>query len=91
LERQARITISYLMTEFKSKMEILRCLPVVGSRIANWLEGAPTVGVLRLTGVIGQVGMGRRGGLSLAERNQFTRRISGASLPDRGPYSSIGG
>ncbi len=63
------------MTEFKSKMEILRCLPVVGSRIANWLEGAPTVGVLRLTGVIGQVGMGRRGGLSLAEQARSIERL----------------
>ncbi|MEC8371425.1 MAG: S49 family peptidase [Pseudomonadota bacterium] len=40
----------------------------MGDRIADRLEGAPTVGVLRLTGVIGQLGPGRRGGLSLSEQ-----------------------
>ena len=56
------------MNEDKSKSEIIRALPVVGDRIADRLEGAPTVGVLRLTGVIGQLGPGRRRGLSLSEQ-----------------------
>ena len=57
------------------KTETLRGLPVVGGRIADWLEGAPTVGVLRLTGVIGQVSIGRRGGLSLAEQASSIERL----------------
>lgn len=56
------------MNEDKSKSEIIRALPVVGDRIADRLEGAPTVGVLRLTGVIGQLGPSRRGGLSLSDQ-----------------------
>ena len=57
------------------KTETLRGLPVVGGRIADWLEGAPTVGVLRLTGVIGQNSIGRRGGLSLAEQASSIERL----------------
>ena len=56
------------MNEDKSKSEIIRALPVVGDRIADRLEGDPTVGVLRFTGVIGQLGPGRRRGLSLSEQ-----------------------
>ena len=57
------------------KTKTLRGLPVVGGRIADWLEGAPTVGVLRLAGVIGQVSIGRRGGLSLAEQASSIERL----------------
>ncbi len=57
------------------KTKTLRGLPVVGGRVADWLEGAPTVGVLRLTGVIGQVSIGRRGGLSLAEQASSIERL----------------
>ncbi|MED5359211.1 MAG: S49 family peptidase [Pseudomonadota bacterium] len=56
------------MNADKTKSEIIRALPVVGGRIADRLEGAPTVGVLRLTGVIGHLGPGRRRGLSLSEQ-----------------------
>ena len=48
------------MTEKTLKIDLLRGLPVVGEPLADRLEGAPTVGVLRLTGVIGPNGMGRR-------------------------------
>ena len=56
------------MNEDKSKSEIIRALPVVGDRIADRLEGAPTVGVLRLTGVIGQFGLQPPGRPSLSEQ-----------------------
>ena len=41
------------------------CVPVVGPRLAKRFERAPTVAVLRLSGVIGQLGGIRRGGLTL--------------------------
>ena len=43
-----------------SKFDMLRDVPIVGKRLADRLEGAPTIGVLRLTGVIGPTGTGRR-------------------------------
>ena len=55
------------MSEDSSTFDKLRRVPLVGERLANKLEGAPTVGVLRLSGVIGQLGAGRKGGLTLAE------------------------
>jgi len=56
------------MTETYSKIEFLRGVPIVGEKLANALDGAPTVGVLRLSGIIGSSGMGRRTGLALAEQ-----------------------
>lgn len=56
------------MTDKSSKIELLRGVPVIGERLADRLDGAPTVGVLRLSGVIGQVGPGRRNGLALSEQ-----------------------
>jgi signal peptide peptidase SppA len=55
------------MTISQSKLEILRQLPWAGERLANRIEGAPTVGVLRLAGIIGQLGPSRRSGLNLAD------------------------
>lgn len=55
------------MSEYISKFDMLRDLPIVGERLADRLEGAPTIGVLRLTGVIGPTGTGRRHSLSLSE------------------------
>ena len=49
----------------KNLLSYLRYLPFVGERIADRLEGAPTVAVLRLNGVIGGHGLSRRG-LNLA-------------------------
>ncbi|MDH3702515.1 MAG: S49 family peptidase [Alphaproteobacteria bacterium] len=54
------------MTENKTK-SWLRRIPVVGPRLAKCFERAPTVAVLRLSGVIGQLGGIRRGGLTLDE------------------------
>ena len=42
-------------------------VPVVGQRLADRMEHTPTVAVLRLSGVIGQMGSMRRGGLALSE------------------------
>ena len=42
-------------------------VPIVGSRLADRIERTPTVAVLRLNGVIGQLGPVRRGGLALAD------------------------
>jgi len=42
-------------------------VPVVGRRLADRIERAPTVAVLRLAGIIGQLGPLRRGGLALAD------------------------
>jgi len=52
------------MTENKSK-SWLSGVPVVGPRLAKRFERAPNVAVLRLSGVIGQLGGIRRGGLTL--------------------------
>lgn len=58
------------MSENKSKSWIGR-IPVVGKRVGR----APTVAVLRLSGVIGQLGGLRRGGLTL---NDLAERIEKA-------------
>lgn len=42
-------------------------IPLVGDRLADRLARAPTVAVLRLSGVIGQLGPTRRGGMNLAD------------------------
>lgn len=42
-------------------------VPIIGRRLADRIERVPIVAVLRLSGVIGQLGPVRRGGLALAE------------------------
>lgn len=42
-------------------------VPIVGRRLADRIDRSPTVAVVRLSGVIGQLGPVRRGGLALAE------------------------
>jgi signal peptide peptidase SppA len=42
-------------------------IPVVGRKLAEKIDRSPTVAVLRLSGVIGQLGPVRRGGLVLAD------------------------
>lgn len=42
-------------------------VPVVGPKLAEKIDRSPTVAVLRLSGVIGQLGPVRRGGLALAD------------------------
>ena len=63
------------MTETSSKIGFLRGVPIVGKKLANALDGAPTVGVLRLNGIIGSSGMGRRTGLALAEQASSIERV----------------
>lgn len=63
------------MTETSSKIEFLRGVPIVGETLANALDSAPTVGVLRLSGIIGSSGMGRRTGLALAEQASSIERV----------------
>jgi len=63
------------MTETSSKIGFLRGVPIVGEKLANALDGAPTVGVLRLSGIIGSSGMGRRTGLALAEQASSIERV----------------
>jgi len=54
------------MSKTKEKHWLSR-VPIVGTRLADRLERAPVVAVLRLAGVIGQLGPVRRGGLTLAD------------------------
>ncbi|HSF93913.1 MAG TPA: S49 family peptidase, partial [Thermohalobaculum sp.] len=54
------------MTENKQN-SWLRRVPLVGPGLAKRFQRAPTVAVLRLSGVIGQLGGLRRGGLTLDE------------------------
>jgi signal peptide peptidase SppA len=42
-------------------------VPFVGQRLADRIERVPTVAVVRLAGIIGQLGPMRRGGLTLAD------------------------
>lgn len=51
----------------KNEHKMLRKVPFIGGRIADRLENAPIVPVLRLTGVIGEAGRFRKGGLTLAD------------------------
>ncbi len=55
------------MREDNPSLDLIRRLPWAGERIVARLEGRPTVAVLRLSGVIGQVGVTHRTGLTLAE------------------------
>ncbi len=54
------------MSDSKGKSWLSR-VPFVGQRLADRIERAPTVAVVRLAGVIGQLGPLRRGGLTLAD------------------------
>lgn len=54
------------MTDSKKNGWLTR-VPLVGQRLADRMEHTPTVAVLRLSGVIGQMGSIRRGGLALSE------------------------
>jgi signal peptide peptidase SppA len=54
------------MADSKGKSWLAR-VPLVGQRLADRFTRAPTVSVVRLSGVIGQLGPIRRGGLSLAD------------------------
>lgn len=54
------------MTDSKKNGWLTR-VPVVGQRLADRMEHTPTVAVLRLSGVIGQMVSMRRGGLALSE------------------------
>jgi signal peptide peptidase SppA len=63
------------MTETSPKIEFLRGIPIVGEKLANVLDGAPTVGVLRLSGIIGSSGMGRQTSLALAEQASSIDRV----------------
>jgi signal peptide peptidase SppA len=55
------------MSDAKKKSWLTR-VPIVGERLADRIQGVPTVAVIRLTGVIGQLGPVRRGGLTLADQ-----------------------
>ena len=55
------------MSDGKKKSWLAR-VPLVGERIADRIQHVPTVAVLRLSGVIGQLGPIRRGGLTLADQ-----------------------
>ena len=54
------------MTDSKKDAWLTR-VPIIGQRLADRMEHTPTVAVLRLSGVIGQMGSMRRGGLDLSE------------------------
>lgn len=45
----------------------VRKIPFIGSKLADRMEMAPVVPVIRLTGVVGDAGRFRQGGLSLAD------------------------
>lgn len=51
-----------------TKKSWLARVPIVGERLADRIQGVPTVAVIRLTGVIGQMAPVRRGGLTLADQ-----------------------
>ena len=63
------------MSEETPKMKTLRSVPIIGARIADRIEAAPTVGVLRLSGVIGPPGMVRRQALALTELASSIERV----------------
>ena len=64
------------MAKEDTKIDMLRKIPFVGKRIANCLEDVPTVGVLRLTGIIGPPGSpGRRVSLALSELSSSIDRL----------------
>ena len=61
------------MAEKPEKSWLAR-IPLVGQRIADRIERVPTVAVLRLAGVIGQLGPVRRGGLTLADQAETIQK-----------------
>ena len=63
------------MSKASFKIETLRRVPIIGARIADLIEAAPTVGVLRLSGVIGPPGMGYRQALALTELASSIERV----------------
>jgi len=77
----------------KDLLAWLRRLPFVGERLGDRLDGAPTVAVLRLDGVIGGRGLARRG-LNLAgmadaiERAFKLRNLSAVALAVNSPGGS---
>jgi len=78
----------------KEPLQWLRRVPWAGEKIADRLERAPTVAVLRLNGVIGRQGGLRRGGLTLAdlaepiERAFKLPRVSAVALSVNSPGGS---
>jgi signal peptide peptidase SppA len=62
-----------------TKKSWLTRIPLVGERLADRIQHVPTVAVLRLNGVIGQLGPMRRGGLSLADQAETIEKAF--SLP----------
>ena len=50
--------------------KLLRKVPFIGNKLANIFDGAPQVAVIRLSGVIGQGGGLRKGGLNLADLSE---------------------
>ena len=63
------------MVEKKTKLEYLRKVPLLGEWFTNALQDSPTVGVLRLNGVIGPSGLGTREALSLVDQDPFIERV----------------
>jgi signal peptide peptidase SppA len=61
------------MSDTKKKSWLTR-VPVVGERLADRIQRVPTVAVLRLNGVIGQIGPVRRGGLTLADQAETIQK-----------------
>jgi len=81
------------MTEKKS-LSWLRQVPLIGEKFANRFDGAPTVAVLRLNGVIGRHGGLRCGGLTLADLAESiegafkTPRVTAIALSINSPGGS---
>jgi signal peptide peptidase SppA len=61
------------MSDAKKKSWLAR-IPLVGERLADRIQHVPTVAVLRLNGVIGQMGPVRRGGLTLADQAETIQK-----------------
>lgn len=61
------------MTEKKS-IKWLRRVPLLGDKVADRVEGAPLVNVLRLDGVIGRTSGPRRGGMALSDMAESIER-----------------
>ncbi len=55
------------MSEESATGEIVRQIPWIGEKLAARIEGAPTVAVLRMSGIISQIGMARRGAINMTE------------------------
>jgi len=50
--------------------KLLRKVPLIGNKLANFFDGAPQVAVIRLSGVIGQGGGLRKEGLNFADLSE---------------------